>query len=61
MTKKIQDLKMEINKEIEVLKRAVIKMEWESPITHNENTKVSLASRMNQAEHRISGWGWGKE
>lgn len=47
MTKKIQDHKMEIDKEIEVLKRAVIKMEWESLITHTENAEVSLASRIN--------------
>lgn len=43
------------------MKKAVVKMEWESPITHIENAKVNLASRINQAEHRISGWGWGVE
>lgn len=44
MTKKIHDLKIEIDKEIEVSKKAVIKMEWESPITHIENAEVNLAS-----------------
>lgn len=60
MTKKIHDLKIEIDKEIEVFKKAVIKMEWESPITHIENAEVNLESIMNQAEHRISELGWGE-
>ena len=57
MTKMIQVLRTEFNKEIEILKRTQdeMKMELKNPTTYLDNSKGSLTGRMNQAEDRISG------
>lgn len=57
MTKRIQNLKTEFNKEIQTLARTQdeMKMDWKSPIIQPEKSKETLTSRMNQAGDRLSG------
>ena len=54
--KRIQDLRAELSKEIETLRRTQVelKMKLKNP-TFRLEKKKSLTSRMNQAEDRISG------
>lgn len=54
MTKDVEDLN---SKKLEKLNltQAEVKMEWKNPITLLENSKESLASKMNQAQDIISG------
>lgn len=56
MTKKIQDLKMEFNQDIETLKRTQdeMNMELKNPIVQLQKSKESFTSRINQVEDRIS-------
>lgn len=50
MAKTIQDMRMKFNTEIDILK-------WNKrmPVNQLKISKESITSKMNQAEHRVSG------